>query len=159
MVAIVDYVDVPERMKLFSLKEPTQAAILPRHFDSIENVDALVYPSEAKTVHSLIRQSGIVIDPLDEKIHFKEEQSFAFVSPLIFFASTVIAQNPHLIDLSINLLSDYIYDRIRGTNKQDNVKMEYVVETKSGKYKKINYEGPIEGLKTLPKVIKEIHDD
>jgi len=159
MIEIQEYIDASEKMKKLGLRKPEFMAILPRNFDTAETPDLLLYPNEAKTIHSLIRQAEIDITPLEDGILFKDEQSFTFVAPLILFTSIIIAQNPHLINITINIISDYIYDRIRGTRKNANLKLEYIIETRNGDYKKLNYEGNIDGLNNLPEIIKEIHDD
>jgi hypothetical protein len=159
MIKVVDYPNVREKITSLGLSEPDGVVFLPRHFAEANSVADLEYENETSTFRSLMRQGGIPVSRLERgKINFKDEQSIAFIAPIIFITSQLIVQNPLLLDVMVNVVSSYVYDVISGTHRGDKVKMEYVVETKSGLYKRLTYEGNVDGMKELPKIIKETHD-
>lgn len=159
MINVVDYLDVRQKIASLGLSEPEGVAFLPRHFEGANSVSELEYENETPTFRSLMRQGGIPVSRLERgKINFKDEQSIALIAPIIFITSQLIAQNPLLLDVMVGVVSNYVYDVIRGTHREDKVKMEYVVETKSGLYKKLTYEGNVDGMKEIPKIIRETHD-
>lgn len=82
------------------------------------------------------------------------------VGPTILITSSVIIQNPHLITITLNVISNYLTDFFKGVpNNQTNAKLSIVVKNKSGDYKKIKYNGHKDELKELPKIIKAVHDE
>jgi hypothetical protein len=77
--------------------------------------------------------------------------------PAIFFSLSAVLENSALISVSLNILSNYIYDELKGKIGIKNVHAELYIETKEkGKLTKISYKGDVEGLKSLEKVIKGI---
>jgi len=159
MIEVTDYLNVREKITRLELSQPEGIAFLPRGFEKANSVNELVYESETPTIRSLLRQEGIPVSRLEkDKINFKEEQSIAFIAPILFITSQLITQNPALLDVIVGVVSNYVYDVIKGTRRNDKVKLEYVVETTTGQYKKLTYEGTAEGMKEIPKTIKEIHD-
>lgn len=72
----------------------------------------------------------------------------------------MLSENSTLLSVGINVLSNYVTDYFKGTFGSQNVKLEIIVETKPKKvYKSINYEGNLDGLKDLPKIIKSLKDE
>lgn len=65
-----------------------------------------------------------------------------------FYFSNV---TPHLVTIALNVISSYLTEWFKGIPKNNRkVKLSIVLETKKKEYKKIEYEGPPDGLKQLP---------
>jgi len=72
----------------------------------------------------------------------------------------LLSQNPHLMTIALNVISNYLTEWFRGIPRDGRkVKLRIITETKSGLYKEIEYEGPPDGLKDLPEVIREVHNE
>lgn len=163
MIKVEDYPDVKKKAKDLDCNIPDSIAILPRNFESAKSKEELFHEDTTATIRVIWRQNDIVETPLEkegEDIPFLVEEAFGWIGPLIFFASTFIVQNPYLIDVSLGVISNYLTDWFKGiTDIEKKVKLDIVVETKSGSYKKIQFEGPPEGLKELPEIIRSTHDE
>jgi hypothetical protein len=69
----------------------------------------------------------------------------------------MISENPNLVSVSLNILSSYVYDRLKGSFGKKTAHVEFYIETKEkGKVKKISYKGEASGIKDLEKVIKAL---
>ena len=160
---VEEFVDVKKKAQDLDCNIPDSIAVLPRNFENAKSKEDLVHEASTATIRVLWRQNSIIETPVEkegEVIPFVVEEAFGWVGPLIFFASAVIAQNPHLIDISIGVISNYLTDWFKGVvDREKKVKLDIVVETKSGCYKKIQFEGPPEGLKELPEIIRSTHDE
>jgi len=162
-IRVEEYLNVKKKALDLSCNVPDSIAVLPRNFAEARSKEDLLHENETATIRTLWRQKGITETPLEkkgEKIPFVFEESFAWIAPIIFFASAFISQNPYLVDTAIGVISNYLTDWFKGAS--DNEKkaiLNLVVETKSGSYKRIRYEGPPEGLRNLPEIIRSTHDE
>ena len=66
-----------------------------------------------------------------------------------------MVQNPELVSIALNVLSNYISDYFKG-HKEPNVKLNIVVQKSEIEYTNFMYEGPKDGLKEIEKVIKSL---
>ena len=92
-----------------------------------------------------------------DKELYRSRKNADIYLPAIFFSLSAVLENSALISVSLNILSNYIYDELKGKIGIKNVHAELYIETKEkGKLTKISYKGDVEGLKSLEKVIKGI---
>lgn len=158
-----DYPSVAERAEALDVQIPSQLALLPRNFESATTKDELVHESEVPTVRVLFRKEGIVETPIElpgEVIPQIAEHAFQdWVAPILFFSYSAFTENPALVNLSLGVISNYLTDLFKGLSAERGVKLDIVVENKEGTCKKVSYQGPLEGLKALPKIIKEVGMD
>lgn len=79
-----------------------------------------------------------------------------WIGPILFFSSTLISQNPHLIDITIGIISTYLSDIFFG-NKSDNVaKFSIIRQEDEHKYTKIDYNGPVNGIDKVKDIVKQL---
>jgi len=163
MLKISDSIDIKSKAVELNCNEPTSLALIPNNFEYVLEKDQLIYSVEAPTIRSLWLQNGIQetrIEKTGDKFLLKEQNAFDWISPIIFISGLLISQNPELIDVALGVISNYLADYFKGIPKQvQNVKMKIIEENKSGRYRKIEYEGSPEGLKDLPRIIKETFNE
>ena len=159
-----NYVDVKKRVEELHCNMPVSIALLPRNFADARSRDELVHESTAPTVRTLWRQNAITETPLErpgEKFPMVSEKAFtAWICPVIFVSYLLMSQNPHMITVALNIISNYLTGWFKGIPKDHRrVKLDIIVETKGANYKRVEYEGPLDGLRDLPAVIKEVNDE
>ena len=163
MIQIEDFPDVKNKAREMGCNVPETLAILPKNFISAKSKGELINEDTASTVRVLWKQAGIVETPIEkegEKIPELVMNWFEWVGPTILFTSTLITQNPQLIDIALGVIANYLTDFFKGVPKgQKKAKLDFVEETKSGNYKRLHYEGDVEGMKDLPKIIRSLHDE
>jgi hypothetical protein len=75
--------------------------------------------------------------------------------PAIFFSLSVITDNPTVVSISLNVLSNYITDWLKGSFARKSAQVDFYIETREkGNVKKLSYKGNAEGLKEVEKIIK-----
>lgn len=155
---ITDFINLDE--KLIELKFVTENDfyILPENIETANSSEDLVFTETTTEIKKYLNQNGVEIQILQEgSLKLRQRKSVDFYAPLIFVGFSMLSENSTLLSIAINVLSNYVTDYFKGTFGSKNVKLEIIVETKPKKeYKSINYEGNVDGLKDLPKIIKSL---
>ena len=159
-IRTTDYVDVAKRSEELGCNIPTGLAVLPRNFSTAASKTDLVHEDTTPTLRALWMEKGITETRLErEGEHFPyiEENSFEWVGPVILIGSAVYSQSPHVISITLNVLSNYLTDFFKGRVGKNTAKLSVVVpDPRSHRFTKIDYDGPVEGIKEIEAVIKAV---
>ena len=163
MIQLSDYVDIKKRAGELGCNIPLSLALLPRNFETAKSKDELVHESTTSTIRILWRQNDIVETKLEkegEKLLYAQEKAFEWIAPTIFISAALLGQNPHIISVALGVISNYLTEWFRGIPRDNRkVKLRVITDTKSGHYKKVEYEGTPDGLKELPEIIREVYNE
>ena len=123
-----------------------------------KEMQQILYPSSTVSVMKLLTKESIdsvILKGKIDEVVFSDNHSMDWFGPIILFTSTAIMQNPALVSMTINIISNYVYDIFKGKSNDPNVKCTfYYQDDKNGK--KINYDGPVSGLQQVNDIIKEV---
>lgn len=158
-IQMSDYIDVKGKARQLGCNIPTGISILPRNFDSAAKATELIHESSASTIRLLWRKEGIQetrIEKESEKYPEILENAFEWIGPLIFISYATISHNPHLISIATGVISNYLTDWFKGITGQRRVRFSFAIEKKDGTYKRIDYDGPPDGLQNLPGIIEKV---
>lgn len=160
-IQISEYIDVKKRALELRCNAPSKLAILPRNFKSAKSKDELLHEGSVSTIRVLWRQAGISetrIEKEGERFPVIQEKAFEeWIGPIIFVGASMLSQNPHTISVALEVISNYLTDWFKGVPGDKRVKLDVVVEeTKVKVCKRIHYEGNIEGLQELPRIVREV---
>lgn len=163
-IKVSDYIEVKKKAQSLGCNIPDSITILPRNFEYAKSKDEFIHESTTATVRVLWRKNAIIESQLEkpgEKFPSMAEQAFEWIAPTIFIPALLITQNPYLITIALNVISNYLTDFFKGIPKdQRKVNLRIVIEkNEKGVCKKVEYKGPPDGLKDLPEVIKEVYDE
>lgn len=163
MFSVSDCVDVKKNAQELDCNTPTSIALLPSNFETVKSKGELIHESTVSTVRVLWRQNNIVETPLEqsgEKFPCVVEKAFEWIGPTIFISAILLSQNPYLVTIALNVISNYLTEWFRGIPRNNRkVKLRIITETKSGHYKKVEYEGTPDGLKQLPEIIRTMYNE
>lgn len=139
---------------LASIKE---ICFLPENLTE-KNPSEFIYSETTTDLRKVFIVENLMINYLtDDKPLLRSRKSADWFGPTIFIGFSILADNPHLIGVSLNLISSYLYDIFKGAIGSKNVKFDVVVENKKNKeYQKISYKGNVGGIKELEGVIKSL---
>ena len=155
------FVDVVQRARDLGCRVPTGLALLPRNFESAGSKDELLHESEAPTVRILWRRAGLVetpIEPEGERFPQISEKSFdEWVGPTLFVSGALVSQNPAVVSVALGVISNYLTEWFRGVpTGRRKATLDVVLEVGKRQYKKLHYEGPVEGLQELAAIAREV---
>jgi hypothetical protein len=159
-ITITDYADVTAKIaELGCLPLGADVTLLPLNFDSASSIGDLRHASETSTIRKLLIQENLPFRDLVERGQrppYIKNKSSDLILPTLYFSAILLSQNPLLVSIALNVISNYVYDCFRGRGVGHTVKLHIVVEdAKEGKYRQIAYEGPEKGLSMLPNAIRE----
>jgi len=159
-IQVLEYVEVKERSLELGCNVPKGLAFLPINFETVSSKDELVHEDSVLTIRKLWRKAGIEetrIEKEGEKILYEQRNSLELAIPTVFVSFSLLSQNPGLVSVALNIISNYATDFFKGIAGEKKVKFDVIVEQNGKvKSKRIHYEGDIEGLSQLPQVIKEL---
>jgi hypothetical protein len=162
-ISINEFVNVEDRALTLDCEIPTRFALLPRNFSTAESKNELMYESSAATVRTLFRQNQLQETRLEkegDRFNRIVEQGNDWVAPTLFFAASLLIQDPNVTALAINIISNYLTDWFKGIPGRKNIKLDVVVEKQAKKtYVKISYDGDIEGLSEIPNLVHKVFND
>lgn len=162
-ITVSDYIDVIGQATKLDLNVPQGLSILPRNFDVANEKGELLHESSVATVRSLFRQNGVTETKLEkagEQILSLQQNEFALTLPIIFVSALLYSQNPELVTIALNILSNYATDFFKGIPRKRKVVLDVVVEKKAGRHaKRLHYEGDGTGLKEVADAIREVFNE
>jgi len=159
-ICISKVTDVQDTATTLGCRIPTDIALLPRNFFSANSKDELVHERDAITLRIYLRQAQISETSLEgDGESFPEILEHGIVdvvAPVMFITFSAMSQNPHLLSIAIGVLSNYLTDFFKGRLGEKTARVNIVVKTKSGDYRKVSYEGPVNGLNALSEVVSSV---
>ena len=162
-VQISDYIDVRRHALELGCNEPGDLSILPRNFDTAKSKDELVHESSTPTVRVMWRQAGIQETKTEkhgEKFpQISEKQFIGWIGPMVFISASLLSQDPGAIAIAFGVISNYLTDCFKGVARDKRVRLDIVLEMKGNRFKRVHYEGDVDGLNELPKILREVRPD
>ncbi len=152
----IEDVNLSTKLDELELSLPDALTFFPENIDTAKQKDEFIFTDSMLDLSKIFKQENVDISVLgvDTEL-YRSRKSADIYLPAIFLSLSLIAENPTIISISLNLLSNYIYDLCKGSLKEKTAKVDLYIETKErGKFKKISYSGSAEGLKDLHKIIK-----
>jgi hypothetical protein len=147
---------IEDSLEKLNLSLPEKVSFFPENLLTAEKKDEFIFTDHMVELnkHFKLNQLELIILGGDTELYRSRKNADIYL-PAIFFSLSAIAENSNVVSVSLNILSNYVYDALKGTIGKKEAHAEFYVETKEkGKVKKINYKGDAEGLKGLEKVIK-----
>lgn len=160
-ITVSDYINVNEKLKQFDFNDIKSISFLPFNFDQTEKIEELLYDNSTKVIRTLFRNNEIPDERIEKhpgQVAYRQLNHFEWLAPTIFITSSFLSENHVMFDLSLHLISHYLYDFFKGlSSEKKKVKIEIIVEMEKDKaYKKITYEGDGQNLEELANIIKNI---
>ncbi|MFT3910286.1 MAG: hypothetical protein QM737_12725 [Ferruginibacter sp.] len=153
----IEELDIANRFDELELTFPDSLTFFPENFDTANSKEDFVFTDSMSDLRKIFLQdNGITIPVLgvDTEL-YRSRKSADIYLPAIFFGLSQISENSTFVSVSLNVLSNYIYDLCKGSSGKKTAHVDLYIETeKKGKLKKLSYNGSVEGLKELEKIIK-----
>ena len=153
----VEEIDITTKLTKLGLTLPDSIAFFPENFETANVADDFIFTDSMLDLNKIFKQEkNISINALGSDTEkYRIRKNADVYLPAMFFALSVITENPTIVSISLNVLSSYMYELFKGTSGQKTAHIDLYVETKEkGKVKKLSYKGSADGLKDLEKVIK-----
>ena len=157
---VKEYINVREHLNKLGIAEPTALTLLPVNFETATSESEFLLPTEVLTIRKLLRQEELPFEDLmseGAKARYVGHKSAGLILPILFLTS-LIAENPYLVQIALSVIANYATDFFKGMGAGKSMKMEFVVEKPNGSYKRFSFEGPPENLADALAVIEELQN-
>ncbi len=162
-INIDEYTSVRERLEELGCPEPDGIVLLPANFDSADAIEELRQYAEAATVKTLFRSANIPHSDVFSAGHrapYIQNNSLEWVAPTLFIPAALIIENPSLVTMALNIISEYVARLLRGASGEKRASLEVVVEkTDEGTCRRISYNGPVDGLESVGDVVRTVANE
>ncbi|WP_121965724.1 hypothetical protein [Myroides sp. N17-2] len=154
----IEEVELNDSLSKLSITPLTELAFVPENLDSVNDVNEFIYTETVIELNKYFENRNIKIQTLGgEPQLLRSRKNADIYLPSIFMTSSIILDNANTLSVILNIISNYIYDNIKGKIGVKKAQIEFIIEKKErGKYSKIDYKGDAEGLKQLEKIIKSL---
>jgi hypothetical protein len=154
----IEEVDLFDKFNEFGLIKSDTIVFIPENIEEVSKKEDFIFSDSLVDVKKLFRINQININEFDgTPKQYRSRKNADWFGPAIFISLSMISQNPDIVSIALNVLSNYITDFFKGSFGNKTVKLDIYVETHKGKkVKKIIYNGNSEGLKNLPEIIKSL---
>lgn len=167
-IEISDYIDVSSKLEELGCSQPQGIGILPERFDTCTSTDEFAQLSRTRAIEKQFEENHIPVSVIKKEgqnlphIYTASAEWFTGVGPTLFVSAALLAENPHIISLALNVLANLLTDFFKGTRDKGNAELEIVVEKeeKDGSKicKKFRLKGHPEVLRTSSETLKQIWD-
>jgi hypothetical protein len=154
----IEEIVISSRLEELGLKLPDTLVFLPENLDSARTKDEFIFTDSMLDLNKIFKQEKISVTTLGNDTElYRSRKNADIYLPAMFFGCSLIIENPTIVSISLNVLSNFIYDHFKGTIGRKTAHIDFYIEThKTGKIKKLSYNGDIEGLKDVEKIIETL---
>lgn len=157
-IEVRDHISIAEKLESFGVAAPNGLAILPFNLATATSKDELRQHVESDTVRTLLLCNNIphveIFDESDQPPYLQQYGSDWF-GPTLFISAAVMLQSPHVLTVTLGIISSYLYDQFKGS-KSGNTSLDVIVQDESGCCKTVIYKGPSEGLSEVADIVKSL---
>ncbi|MDV3713797.1 hypothetical protein CMU40_14555 [Elizabethkingia anophelis] len=157
---IIEDLNISKKVEELELEFPTNnLAFFPENFVDAKTKSDFVFTDSMPDLSKIfLHDNQISVNALGEDTElYRSRKSADVYLPAMFFGLSLITENPTIVSVSLNVLSNYVYDLCKGSSGKKTAHVDLYIETKEkGIVKKISYKGDAEGLKDLKNIIKEM---
>jgi hypothetical protein len=116
---VTDFVDIQVKAGALDCNMPSGVTVLPQNFHSAKSRDELYYESLDLQLRDAFRENGILGTSLEEseedavQVVLRESAIPEWIPPIIFVTGQLLQKNPAIVDLLLNIVSNFLYDKIK----------------------------------------------
>ena len=139
------------------MSQEVQILLLPKNYESED--EYYLYDNTLFTINKILNQSGVNSSYLDDKpIQLLEQRSVEWFLPTLYISYSLYIENKELYEVALELIKEYILKSLPFTRREESsVKLKVIVEKSKNKItKRIEYNGPVEGLSNIKDSIEKI---
>ena len=154
----IDHLNLNSKLEELSLILPSTLSFFPENLENVETKEKFIFTESMVDLNKVFRQNEIALEIFggDTELYRSRKNADIYL-PAVFMSLSMISEDANLISVSLNVLSSYVYDKLKGSSGKKVTHVEFYIETEEkGIIKKISYKGEASGIKDLEKVIKTL---
>jgi len=126
----IEDVNLSTKLDALELTLPDTLTFFPENIENVERKDEFVFTDSMLDLSKIFKQGNVDISVLgiDTELYRSRKSADVYL-PAIFISLSLIVENPAIISISLNLLSNYIYDFCKSSLKEKTAKVNLYIET------------------------------
>lgn len=156
-----DYIVVSAKLAQWGITPPDGFAVLPSNLEKAQSTSELRQHAESETVKKLLRANNIAYSEVfdaDNQPAYLQQYGFEWFGPTLFFTAAALSENPTLLNVSLGIITNYLYDLFKGV-KDGTASLDVIIEKPDGTCKQVHYKGPPDGLTSVATIVRELSGD
>lgn len=149
---------IKKKLEKLELTLPDNLCFFPENIETANTKNEFIFTETIVDLNKYFKQNNVNLDFLggDTELYRSRKNADIYL-PAIFISLSVLTENPNIVSISLNILSSYIYDRLKGTIGKKTANVQFHIETKKkDKIITIDYKGDADGIKNLEEIIKTL---
>ena len=153
---IEEYNHLAKEFKRLDLDISSSIIFLPENLEEAKSKEDFIFSDSISDIEKIFRENNVSFSQLGGYSNlYRVRKNADWWGPALYFGASMLSENSTVVSIALNVLSNYLTDFFKGSFSEKKVKIEiYVEERKDVKFKKITYEGNVEGIKELENIIK-----
>lgn len=153
---VEEYNQLVEEFRRLDLDVSSSLIFLPENLEEAKCKEEFVFSDSLSDIEKIFRENDIPFIQLGGYSgQYRVRKNADWWGPALYFGASMLSENSTFVSIALNVLSNYLTDFFKGSFSDKKVKIEIYVEERRGvKFKKITYEGGLEGIKELENIIK-----
>lgn len=154
----IEELNITDKLEELELTLPTGLSFFPENLQTVTIKSDFIFTENLVDLNKVFKTEKVEISILggDTELYRSRKNADIYL-PAMFVSISLISENSTIVAISLNVLSNYISDLLKGSFGKKTVNIEFYIETKEkGKLKKISYKGGAEGLKSIGNIIKNM---
>ena len=131
-IQVSEFINIRQKLEDLGGRYPAAGfALLPLNISSASSLSELRQASDAATIRKLLLQEGLPLVDIfakDQRPPYVKNKASDWISSVIFVSATLWQQNRELVSVALNLISNYVYDTLKGAIGSRTAKMDVVIE-------------------------------
>lgn len=152
---VQDYDEYSDVIDGYRINPENKLYFIPENFEEENNSENFIYSETTSEIRKLfLNENQRIVYLTNDKPSLRMRKNSDWFGPAILITSSILSENPRIIDVSLSLISSYLYDLFKGKPEDKKVQFDIIIGCKGKKgYKKISYKGNVEGITALTEVI------
>ena len=155
-ITVFEFPNVRQRCRSLGCAVPATFCGLPVNFEKAETIEDFRRAPDDASLRKLWHESGYLSDDLfadGSRPPSVLQKSVEWIGPILFFTNLAL-ENRALVEASLDVVCSLVSDRLGRPDRS--VELDVVAETDAkGTCKRLSYNGPVEGLKDIPGIVRE----
>lgn len=159
---LIQEINIGKKFDILELNIPEGITILPHGLENAESLNDLYYFSDAYELKELFEQKNISGSSLLKDYEYLPEERRSlgeFILPTIFVTGSLLSENPNMVSVALNVVSDYLVDLFKGFPKSPDRKIKFKIileKKKRSDYRMMEITGEVSDFENLDSIIEKV---
>ena len=153
----IEIQEIDDDHRFFDSIDENLLTILPNNWENSSQPDEYEFAEITRSIQKVLAKEKVSAElyGFSTESKIQHHRSAEIVLPVLYFSAKYIIENSEAVNVVINIFSNYLSEVFFKKEDSTRVKFSIVEEQKKGNRLKIEYEGPVSGVKDFTALVKK----